>query len=88
MNNIDGEKHWEKPLNPKPEKTGWENVSRFHKSIHGGFDFRCFGGWLVCYNREVFCLWWSNDAAPPTKKDKNGLWIIGSYRKWASSKYA
>lgn len=63
------------------------SMKRFHKGLHGGWDLRCFGGWLVCYNRDVFCIWWSTDATPPTKREGNGFWIIGSYRKWAMSEF-
>jgi hypothetical protein len=56
----------------------------------GGFsiDFRCFGGFLVILNRDVFCVWWSTDATPPTKRERNGFWLIGSYKKWAQSKFS
>jgi len=51
-------------------------------------DLRCFGGFLVIYKRDVFCAWWSRDATPPTKREKNGYWIVGNYGTWAQSKYA
>lgn len=75
----------------------------FHRSIQNGktigLDLRCFGGWLVFYTRDVFCVWWSKDATPPCgiklrayggkiHRERNGFWIIGSYRKWAHSKFA
>lgn len=63
-------------------------MKRLHRNTYGGWDFRCFGGFFVCYKRDVFCLWWSKDATPPTKRERNGFWIIGSYGKWAQSKYA
>lgn len=51
-------------------------------------DIRCLGGFLVIYRRDVFCVWWSTDATPPTKREGNGRWIIGTYGKWAQSKYS
>lgn len=68
-------------------KTTEPKMKRFHKTSWG-WDIRCFGGFLVCYNRDVFCIWWSTDATPPTKREGNGRWIIGSYGKWASSIFA
>lgn len=62
-------------------------MKRFQKTSCG-WDIRCFGGWLTIYRRDVFVIWWSNDATPPTKREGNGFWIIGNYGKWAQSRFA
>lgn len=70
-------------------------MKRFTKT-EWGFDIRCFGGFLVIYSRDVFCVWWSTDSTPPIKDmtcggkypNDRGFWIIGNYGKWARSDFA
>jgi hypothetical protein len=45
-------------------------------------DFRCFGGWLTIKWRPKLLVWWSKDATPPSNSNP-GIWLIGSWAKWA-----
>jgi len=45
-------------------------------------DFHCFGGWLTIKWRPKLLVWWSKDATPPSNSNP-GIWLIGSYTKWA-----
>lgn len=71
-------------MNPQTQE--WKNW-RITRTL-SGWDIRCFGGWLVIYARDIFVVWWSTDATPPTKREENGRWLIGSYGRWAQSKFA
>jgi len=46
-------------------------------------DFRCFGGWLTVKWRPRLLVWWSKDATPPSNSNP-GIWIVGSWFKYAS----
>ena len=46
-------------------------------------DFRCFGGFLTVIYPPKLIVWWSKDATPPSKTNP-GVWLIGSWSKWAS----